>query len=746
MGKKLLEYNKKRNFEQTKEPSGKVAKGDTAKKLRFVIQRHHASRLHYDFRLELNGVLKSWAVPKGPSLNPKDKRLAVQVEDHPVSYASFEGEIPQGNYGAGTVSIFDQGYYDFIDKDTPADFRKGLKNGSLKFVLHGKKLKGEFALVRINNEDNKSWLLIKHRDRYATDEAYDSEDLVTDSVKNIGANFKKKNTTKRTGKQRKANETAEDFSVKPMLAKLVDTLPTEDGWIYEKKYDGFRIIAQKEGKEVRLYSRNGKLMNTLFPSLATELQAIDPDVVLDGELVIEDLHGIPQFQLLQCGEPVAPKMRLCYYVFDLLRLENADVRKYILKERRELLRLLLKKIGNQQIIKGVETLSDEGSALLQKAKEEHWEGIMAKDSGSTYISGKRSSSWVKYKLQQSQEAIICGFTAPQGNRDFFGALVLGVMDGKSLRYIGNCGTGYSDQTLNEIYAKLHPLTTSKKPFAKDSKIAKEKSVTWVKPKLVCEVYFSEWTKDARLRHPVFKGLRTDKEAADIQVETRGEISIRDQVISVGRKKVQLTNLNKIYWPKENYLKGQMVAYYDEFAPYILPFLKDKPISMHRFPNGIATPSFFQKDVDPQKMPEWMRTEQVYSESTDKYIDYLLCNDKASLLYIANLGSIEINPWLSTYKKQDYPDFAVLDLDPNGTDFQTVVNIALAAHDILQQIGLPSFVKTSGSTGLHIYLYTKRKYTYDVTRDFVQWLAQALHEMFPDDTSVIRDPRQRKGLV
>ena len=746
MGKKLQEYNKKRDFEQTQEPSGKVAKSKSRKKLRFVVQRHHASRLHYDLRLELDGVLKSWAVPKGPSLNPKDKRLAVQVEDHPVSYASFEGEIPKGNYGAGVVNIFDQGYYDIIEGTTLADFRKNMEKGSLKFMLHGEKLKGEFALVRIANEDNKSWLLIKHRDRYATDDSYDSEDWVDDSVKRAGETFKGNKATKGKTQNNKSSKAGEDFIAQPMLAKLVSELPLDEGWIYEKKYDGFRILAQKRQGEVTLHSRNGKSMNKLFPSLVTELQKLDQDMILDGELVIEDQNSTPHFQLLSSGEPISPDMILHYYIFDVLCLSGSDATKLSLAERKELLALLLNKMGESEIIRKVDTLSEKGTDLVKKAEKQQWEGIIAKSKDSIYMPGKRSSSWVKYKLRQSQEAVVCGYTEPQGSRAFFGALVLGVFEEGKLRYIGNCGTGYSDRVLNEIYAKLHGITTSKRPFDKDTKVAKEREVTWVKPVLICEVYFSEWTKDGRLRHPVFKVLRTDKGIDEVKIERPREEQANHEQLTIGRKKIQLTNLNKVYWPREKYIKGQMIAYYDELAPFILPYVKDKPISMHRFPNGIAEPGFFQKDVDPSKMPDWIQTKPIQAESTGKTVDYLICNDKASLLYVANLGSIEINPWLSAYKKQDYPEFAVLDLDPNGADFQIVINIALAARDILEQIDLRSFVKTSGSTGMHVYLYTKEKYTFDVVRDFIQWLAQTLHEMFPGTTSVVRDPKKRKGLV
>lgn len=741
---KLQEYNQKRDFGQTQEPQGKVPK-KAGKKLTFVVQRHHASRLHYDLRLELGGVMKSWAVPKGPSLNPKDKRLAVQVEDHPISYSTFEGEIPKGNYGAGVVTIFDEGYYTFVGDTTPAGFQKELENGSIKFELQGKILKGEFALVRIKGEDDKNWLLIKHRDRFSKDDPFDSEDLVSDRIKKAGEAFKGKRPAKATASKGNQGSLA-DFVPKPMLATLTDTLPKDKNWLYEKKYDGFRILARKAGEEVTLFSRNGNNLNKLYPSLVGELQSMEQHMCLDGELVIEDKNGKSHFQLLKSGEPIPKTLYLRYYVFDVLWIDDVDLTGYTLQERQELLGLLLKKMKGKRIIRKVQMLTARGGDLMEKAENEQWEGIIAKTADSTYLTGKRSSFWVKAKLRHSQEAIICGYTKPQNSRPYFGALVLGVQKDGDLQYIGNCGTGYDDKTLKAIHEQLQQQKTTEKPFDKATKVAKEKDVSWVKPVLVCEVYYSEWTRDGHLRHPVFKSLRTDKENDEVEIEQPMKKEIDNQEVTVGRKKVQLTSLNKIYWPKEKYVKGQMLAYYDEMAPLILPYVKDKPLSMHRFPNGIEADGFFQKDVDPENMPDWIKTQQIYSESTDKMVDYLICNDKATLLYVANLGSIEINPWLSTYKKQDHPEFAVLDLDPNGADFREVVAVALTARDLLTQIGVKAFVKTSGSTGLHVYMYTKKKYTYDVVRDFIQWLAQTLQEMFPDTTSVVRDPKKRKGLI
>ncbi len=727
---KLTTYNKKRDFDNTDEPKGTSSskKSSNARKLRFVVQRHHASRLHYDFRLELDGVLKSWAVPKGPSLYPKDKRLAMQVEDHPIDYASFEGSIPKGNYGAGTVHIFDSGYYEFLEARDEGDFLKNWHKGSLKFKLFGHILRGEFALVQMKGDEGKAWLLIKHQDRYATDSPYNSEDQIADSVKEAGIAFK------------------EQPPPKPMLTKLVDKLPAGDDWVYEKKYDGFRIIAVRSPNGVYLYSRSEKNMNHLFPSIVQELAALDKEVCLDGELVIEDKQGHPYFQLIASGEPIPSALQLRYYVFDLLSLEKEVLTEYTLAQRKELLLLLFKRLKGRKLIQPVEELKGDTDTLRQKAEQQNWEGIIAKEKESRYLEGVRSGQWVKYKLRYSQEAIICGYTEPQGSRSHFGALVLGMYKDNVLTYIGNCGTGFDDASLENIYKRMKDITTDKKPFAKGVKVAKEKEVTWLKPELIGEIYYSEWTADRHLRHPVFKMLRTDKKPQEIESEELLHMENKDESITIGSKTVQLTNLDKVYWPQDNYIKGQMIAYYEEMADYILPYLKDKPISLHRFPNGIDADSFFQKDVDPDKIPDWINTVPIHAESTGKEIDYIVCNDKATLLYIANLGSIEINPWLATYKKPENPDFAVLDLDPNGADFEEVIRVALLAKEYLDKMGASSFIKTSGSTGLHIYLNVAKKYDYDIVRDFIQLLAEMLHERCADTTSIVRDPKKRKGMI
>lgn len=746
----LDQYNKKRDFSQTAEPQAKKEKIKSAGQ-HFVVQRHHASRLHYDFRLEIDGALKSWAVPKGPSLNPKDKRLAVQVEDHPISYGSFEGHIPKGNYGAGTVSIFDEGTYIPLEVKSEKDFLQQWKNGNIKFTLKGKILKGDFALVRMNGADSDNWLLIKHKDEFSSDKPFDAEMLVSDSVKAEGKDFKKKTAKANTETVKKKSQSIDDKQLKPMLAKLSQSLPDSHDWLFEKKFDGFRSLYYALDSTKKLISRNGNLLNKKFPSILKDLENLSRACVLDGEIVIENKQGISQFQYLQSGEPIQNNLQLYYYVFDILYLDDVDLKSYALTERKEILRLLFSKHKFQHIIL-VEEIIPEDQDLLAHAREQKWEGIISKLKDSTYDMGLRSEKWLKIKIRNTQEAIICGFTKPEGSRSYFGALVLGIKSGGQFKYIGNCGTGFNEEMLKSLSALFKPLQTQTKPFPKSEKIAKEKDVTWLRPQLVCDVYFSEWTLDEHLRHPVFKGIRDDKSADETtKEEPANEVSgkenrVMDKELKFGKKTVKLTNLDKLYWPTEKISKGDLLDYYEKMADYILPYLKDKPISMNRFPNGIDKQSFFQKDVDPDKIPAWLKTTEVFSESTSKTIDYLLCNDLPSLLYIVNLGSIEINPWLSTYKKPEKPQYAVLDLDPNGAEWEDIIDVALSCKEVLDRGNIPGFIKTSGSSGLHIFMNVAGKYDYQVVRDFVQFIAELVHQMHPETTSLVRDPQKRKGLI
>jgi bifunctional non-homologous end joining protein LigD len=756
----LQEYQQKRDFEKTNEPEAKTAKRKS-KDLTFVVQRHHASRLHYDFRLELDGVLKSWAVPKGPSMNPGDKRLAMMVEDHPYDYQFFEGVIPNGGYGAGVVITWDHGTYTSISPDRKDDVKamhSGLKAGNLKFRLNGEILQGEFALVKLKTgkEDN-AWLLIKHKDEFAVTTKFDSEALVPDNIKVLKNNKDGKIKTlpeheiekPETPAQSKAvvktraEEDKKDtvYPYKPMLAKLEEKLFDDKHWLYEPKIDGYRALGYT-GSKTALISRNGIEFNEKYEKVFTDLQAITEEAVLDGEIVLEDHRGKSAFQDLQNYSSQKNQRILKYYVFDLLLLKGHDLRELPLIKRKELLKALVAHLPADTSIIYLEHTVGEGAEMLVKSQKLGWEGVIGKDSQSMYESGRRSDRWLKFKHQASQEAVICGYTQPKGARKHIGSLVLGIIQGEQIRYVGNCGTGFTAETLKDLYDKMQPLKTDEKPFTQ--KINYHGQVTWVKPELVCEVYYAEWTADGSMRHPVYKGLRVDKEPDQVVPELPGKQLADEQTLKIGRHQVKLTNQNKLYWKQEGITKGELLAYYHEVAGLMLPYLKNKAISMRRQPNGIEDQGFFQKDVDPTHLPAWVKTQALHSESNDKDINYIIGNDEASLLYMVNLGCIEINPWLSNYTTPDKPDYLVMDIDPHDVPFTEAVEVALKTKEVFDRMHLPVFIKTSGSKGLHIYCYLGAAYDYDFVKTFAEYVANLVHDELPGTTSVERNPAKRKN--
>ncbi|MDB5022619.1 MAG: ligD [Mucilaginibacter sp.] len=750
----LTEYVKKRSFDKTIEPKGGRS---TGKQLAFVVQRHHASRLHYDFRLELDGTLKSWAVPKGPSMNPGDKRLAMMVEDHPFDYRKFEGIIPNGNYGAGVVMIWDQGSYTSLAErraDDVKTLRAGLKSGNLKFRLNGEKLKGEFALVKLHSAEDNAWLLIKHKDDFAVSKKYSSEDLVPAEIKKMLNNKNGEATSlpniKKAEAEKKSPEINEDDEQKPdpgkaftpMMAKLEAQVFDDPDWIYERKLDGYRAIAYT-GKKAKLISRNGLDFSHKYAKVTAELKQIGDDAILDGELVIEDKNGRSRFQDIQNYQGDQADLVLKYYVFDLLSLKGHDLRNLELLKRKELLKALVVPVNSSSIVYNDHVIG-KGSELFKKAQKEGWEGVIGKDGKSYYNSGKRSDRWLKIKLQNSQEAIICGYTAPTGSRKHFGALILGINEGKKIRYIGNCGTGFADTSIKELYQKMQPLQTDRKPF--EQKVHQRSKVTWIIPQLVCEVWFAEWTADGHLRQPVYKGLRMDKDKEKVIMETPDTQLPDEEMLTFGPKQLKVTHLNKVFWKDEGITKGELIHYYRHMAEWIVPYLKDKPISMRRQPNGIGDAGFFQKDVDVSHLPSWIKTRPLYSESNDKNINYIIGDDAATLLYMVNLGCIEINPWLSSYQKPDHPDFVVIDLDPHDVPFTQAVEAALKTKEIFDRMKLEVFIKTSGSKGLHIYCNLGGRYDYEFTRMFAEYTANLIHNELPDTTSVERNPAKRKNRI
>ncbi len=782
----LEEYQRKRDLGTTPEPPARA--GKSAKSLRFVVHKHAASHLHYDFRLELDGVLKSWAIPKGPSLDPSVKRLAMMVEDHPYDYGDFEGVIPKGNYGAGEVIVWDAGTYGAPGATDPEQgerqLREGLKKGDLKFVLSGRKLNGEYALVRIKGDKDNTWLLIKKKDQFASAEDVTLQDRSV--VSNLSID------ELRAGKAPKpaaAPEPAEPVRpvrpggpapdpmphrITPMLAGSAAEPFDDPGWLFEIKLDGYRAIAEIENGQVQLYSRNNLSFNKRFPAIVSSLASLPVTAVLDGEVVALDEKGRSYFQLLQnsqrTGEP-----NLYYYVFDLLYLDGKDLRGEPLLARKERLRALLPKIP---WVRFSDHITEYGREFFELARENNLEGILAKRADSRYFAGRRSGDWLKIKIRLQQEAVICGFTQPRGSRKGLGSLVLGVYENDELVYIGLTGGGFDDAGLKEMYAALQPLVQPESPFRQQVKTSMP--ATWVRPELVCEVEFSEWTDENVMRQPIFLGLREDKdprsvvrEIAEVQSQVpheqstdfdadagepaaekpaaarpsskKGGAKKGEESVVIDGQKLILTNLDKVFWPEEGYTKGDVVDYYRKMAPVILPYLTDRPESMYRTPHGITELGFYQKEAG-DLLPPWITAKEIYSKHVDKNIRFLVCQDEATLVYMANLGCIEINPWLSRLQQLDYPDYLVIDLDPEDIPFGKVVETALAVHEVLESAGAASYPKTSGATGIHIYVPLGARYDYETAGGFAKLVATLAHHKVPGFTSLLRSPKERQKKV
>ncbi|MEO7984695.1 MAG: DNA ligase D, partial [Bacteroidota bacterium] len=722
----LLAYNKKRDFKKTAEPAGKKKSNS---QFRFVVQRHQASHLHYDFRLELDGVLKSWAVPKGPSLNPATKRLAVMVEDHPVDYINFKGTIPAGNYGAGKVEIWDNGTFIPVNENeepiSEKEALRTLKKGEIKFLLKGKKLKGGFVLVQLKN-DEKNWLLIKHKDDHSVNTIYDAE---KQPAKKAG----KKIESIRHGRTKKI-----DNYITPMLASVTQTPFNDKEWLFEIKWDGYRAIAEIEKQEIKFYSRNGIDFSGRFPAIVKALQKIKYDLVIDGEIVLLNDKGLPDFQKLQDYENNLDRP-LVFYVFDMLKLDGKDMMALPLTDRKKLLKKVLNK---NSMIRYCDHVENDGISFFEQAREKGLEGIIAKKKDSIYTKGYRSKQWLKIKNIQSTEVVIVGYTMPKGERKEFGSLVLGNKKGKQWEYRGHVGTGFSGQLLSSLKKEMKPLETEVSPFK--NKVPLNGAVTWLRPKLVADIAYTEVTRDKIFRHPVFLRLREEKNTRSVNEEiTETMMPVKKtEEIKVGTHTVTISNRHKIFWPTEGFTKGDVIDYYEKIAGYILPHLKGRPLSLKRNPNGIRDEGFFHKDAG-EHAPSYVDVFKVKSESTKKIIDYIVCNNKATLLYLANLGCIEINPWNSTTKNPGNPTWMVIDIDPSPKNkFTEVVDVALVTKTILDRAGIKSYCKTSGASGLHVYVPLNNKYDFTTVKDFAHIIATLVQEQLPRTTTLERSLRKR----
>ena len=693
--RQLAEYKRKRNFKVTPEPGDKPARA-RKKRLIFVVQEHHASHLHYDFRLEWDGVLKSWAVPKGPSLDPGQKRLAVQVEDHPLEYAKFQGTIPKGEYGAGEVYRWDYGTW------APAeDVAKGLRKGHLDFSLKGKKLNGKFVLIRTRASGAKpNWLLIKRSDAHARKGAAVEE-------------------------PEEENELP-DF-IAPQLAQLTGKPPEGNDWVHEIKFDGYRTQAQCAGSQIKLITRGGKNWTEKYQAIAEPLKQLKAkSAVLDGEIVYLDEHGRSNFQQLQNALKSERSKNLVYYVFDLLFLDGKDLTSLPLIARKERLEKLVKDL-NHRHVRFSDHFRGVGSQLFKECCARGLEGIISKRVDTPYVPG-RHSDWMKIKCLQRQEFVIGGYTDPQGSRSGFGSLLIGVYEGGQLRYAGRCGTGFNAKLLEEMYAKLKKLKSPKSPFEKNS--PKGRGLNWVKPKLVCEASFSEWTSEGVLRAPVFQGLRTDKPPKDIGVEKPLELPT-------------ITHPNKIIYAKEKITKQQVVDYYQAVSPWILPHIKDRPVALVRCPQGSTKPCFFSKHFA-DKLPESI----IPVPQEDKFEQPFVAVDSLEgLVTLIQWGTLEIHPWGCHRESIEFPDQVVMDFDPGPkVDFKTVKTAALEMRDMLEQIGIRSFLKTTGGKGLHVQFPCEPLYSWEQIKEFARTLVLEMVSRQPDLYTANMSKKIRTGKI
>jgi bifunctional non-homologous end joining protein LigD len=836
MPRSLAEYQRKRDFSKTPEPKGSPEpKGQN----RFVVQKHWATRLHYDFRLEMDGVLVSWAIPKGPTLNPAEKRLAAHVEDHPVSYYDFEGTIPKGEYGGGTVMIWDWGTFE-LEESTPAE---SLKRGEVKFRLHGVRLSGRYALVRTRSE--KDWLLIKKKDE-AADPNFDIE---------------KFDTSVKTGRTKEEIEQGKDAvwssrreegqgglinlanaekgpmpkSLEPMKAQLVEKPFDDERWLFEVKWDGIRLVSFIDDGKVRLQTRAGRTVDDEYPQLQAISRLVNAhQAILDGEIVALDEEGRPSFQLLQNRGKEEHPMQ--YVVFDIVYFDGQRLFKVPLEDRKRLLRDIVRDSG---VLKYSDHVLGQGTAFFKAAQQKRLEGIVAKLRESTYQPGVRSSAWLKIKAVLQQEVVIGGFTEPRASRKYFGALLVGVYEDGKLVYTGHVGGGFDERTLADLHKLMKPLIVKQPPFSGTPPRGNEKP-TWVKPVLVAEVKFAEWTRDGVMRQPVFMGLRDDvdprevrrerplkteketsraKKAAtpaarprasrstttgkppptvalkaarapvrpsakpttattatrraslpadipntplsraaariakhlktDIRSATAAELEALDAIPKegdwqIGGRTVHLTNLTKLLFPEDRYSKRDLIRYYVQVAPVMIPHYKDRPLSMNPHPDGIHGKSYWVKDK-PDYAPEWIPTFRYQDQKSLK--DWILIEEVATLAWLANHAVIDMHPWYSRVDKPEYPDWSVVDLDPaEGATFKDVIAVAKVVKTALDHLNLTALLKTTGQSGLHIYIPIERRYTLDESRGFVAKLSHMIAELMPDKVTEVWEVKRRTGKI
>ncbi|GAB7126898.1 DNA ligase D [Silvimonas sp. JCM 19000] len=774
MAAQLDEYNRKRDFHATPEPAGKPVARRPDHALQYCIQKHDATRLHYDFRLELDGTMKSWAIPKGPCLDPAVRRLAVHVEDHPLSYASFEGHIPEGHYGAGDVIVWDRGVW-----IPQGDAEEGYRQGKLKFTLEGEKLSGLWNLVRTTIAGRQEqWFLIKHRDSAARAEGeYDVVAALPDSVlsersivpKQRGGKATRpkpvaaKPATPRPGPRKKNAAAAPNApmpeQIGPQLATLVESVPDGD-WRYEIKFDGYRIMARIENGDVRLLTRNGHDWTRKMPRQAEALASLGLESAwLDGEVIVANDNGVPDFQLLQNAFESGRSGEIVYYLFDLPYLNGHDLRQLPLEQRRAALAEVLQR-AEDEVLRYSEDFAESPDALLNSACQMKLEGLIGKRAGSLYVS-RRSNDWIKLKCKLRHEFVVVGYSEPKGSRSGFGALLLGLYDADSgeLRYAGKVGTGFNEATLRTIYARLQALHSKKIAVVNPPSGADARGVHWIKPELLAEVAYAEMTREGSVRHAVFHGLRNDKPAAGVTEEkavpartvankssatpTRSPAPVTTH--KVARKpasKLHITHPERVIDASSGTTKLQLAEYYAQVAAYILPHLQDRPVALVRAPEGIAGELFFQKNAATLRIPAIQSLDQAYSGQP-----VMIINSAEALLGAVQMSSIEFHTWNATGDQLDQPNRFILDLDPDpALPWKTMVEAAQLTLAVLDELGLTSFIKTSGGKGLHIVVPLTPRDGWAEVKAFSEAIVKHMAKQIPSRFSAVSGPKNRVGKI
>ena len=740
-GASLATYRKRRSASATPEPFG-AASATTAAGARrlFVVQQHAATRLHWDFRLEVDNVLKSWAVPKGPSMNPKEKRFAAQVEDHPVEYADFEGTIPAGNYGAGQVIVWDQGTYLPLE-----DFAAGFAEGKLLFELQGHKLRGRFTLIALKGRDStgKEWLLIKETDQWAGERALPEGSVFSGlTVSELAAPGEAEGAfKKRLNALRPRPPRTESLSEPPMLAKPSPPFH-RDGWIYEIKYDGYRLLIERAGENVALRSRRGIDLTPRFPEIVKCARRLPCDeFAIDGEVVVHDAQGRPRFGLLQARAAVRGELAtavaarrdpVTVYAFDLLHAGGWDLKRLPLLQRKGLLRELLPEVGPLRYSDHVQGNGVETFRALTKLG---LEGVVGKRADSPYASG-RSDDWLKVRANRNGDFVVVGWVPQKGNAADLGALAVAEYRGDELAFCGRVGSGLGQGKRAQVQRALAEL-------AAGERLADDAEVVWVQPALVCEVEYHEYSLTGNLRNPVFVRLRDDKAPAECIGAYHEPTPAQEDPAPV--REVIVSNRDKVFFPEKNLTKGDLLDYYQRAAPWMLPYLADRPLVLTRFPDGIHGKSFYQRDA-PAFVPEWLERKVLWSESAEREVHYFVVQNVESLIYLANMGAIPIHAWHSRITDLEHPDWCVLDLDPKDAPFADVIATAKAVKALLDEIDLPGFLKTSGASGLHILLPLARKLTHRQATTLGELLARVVVSRLPDTCTIARAVSQRQSKV